>query len=698
MITWLIVQILFQQRLAHAENFSSTAFQQQWNATDQAVTSGQVSRTYFWGPAPFAHTNEVYAEASNLGQRQVQYFDKARMELTKKPEQDPNYVTNGLLTVELVRGQLQVGDNAFLNRLPATNPVAGDPVGNDNAPTYASYNQGKLAFGVSGATPTPDRSGQVMKEGLNKAGVVSVLDQPPVSLKYAHYFAETGHNVADVFYNFFQQEPLGESKWLEVMGLPISEPMWAKDKVVVAGQPREVLIQLFERRVLTYTPSNPDKFQIEMGNIGQHYYIWRYGFDLHEGLPGQYRMVTSQGKSVISTSLNSSQSFKYGETPSNITSIWTMVESRAVVATPNNLYLVDLTKQRSFQSLKTPEGLSNFEVTSVHASADGRKVAVLFNQTNGADSKAAIQVYELGTLETNNLAVNNTFTAYNGGGGITELRVSPDGDYLVFYGVSQDIPSDGYLSILQLSNGTSKRLKVADLATGVDVRLSWAGSTNRLLVSVASRPVRSDIPRHLPGNVWLVDVPRGNSQLLLQSPGVYEALTSPDGNYFALIMDQQPFQFSGIPYGSITFRKLSDPEHALAPAYQQGTSGRYSFLPTLQGWNADGTAVLVNSVGTGPNKSTTDYSLVSLVSGQPIWQKSFYSTAYDVASRVKLGGPFYLLLGQNQPNTPTPESDSQTINVTNLDGSDSYTLFTGQNNLTSLLTSQIAQVPWFKGS
>ena len=38
-----------------------------------------------------------------------------------------------------------------------------------------------------------------------------------------------------------------------------------------------MLIQAFERRVLTYTPGNPAAFQVEMGNIGQHYYDWRYG-------------------------------------------------------------------------------------------------------------------------------------------------------------------------------------------------------------------------------------------------------------------------------------------------------------------------------------------------------------------------------------------------------------------------------------
>ena len=37
------------------------------------------------------------------------------------------------------------------------------------------------------------------------------------------------------------------------------------------------LIQAFERRVLTYTPANPAAFQVEMGNVGRHYYLWRYG-------------------------------------------------------------------------------------------------------------------------------------------------------------------------------------------------------------------------------------------------------------------------------------------------------------------------------------------------------------------------------------------------------------------------------------
>jgi len=47
--------------------------------------------------------------------------------------------------------------------------------------------------------------------------------------------------------------------------------------VQVAGTPQRILIQAFERRVLTYNPANPAPFQVEFGNVGQQYYRWRYG-------------------------------------------------------------------------------------------------------------------------------------------------------------------------------------------------------------------------------------------------------------------------------------------------------------------------------------------------------------------------------------------------------------------------------------
>ena len=58
-------------------------------------------------------------------------------------------------------------------------------------------------------------------------------------------------------------------------GLPITEAYWAR--VLLEGIPTDVLLQCFERRCLTWTPDNPVGWEVEAGNVGLHYYIWRYG-------------------------------------------------------------------------------------------------------------------------------------------------------------------------------------------------------------------------------------------------------------------------------------------------------------------------------------------------------------------------------------------------------------------------------------
>lgn len=53
-------------------------------------------------------------------------------------------------------------------------------------------------------------------------------------------------------------------------GIPITEAY--RTTVNVGGVAREVLVQCFERRVLTYTPDNDPGWQVEAGNVGRHYY------------------------------------------------------------------------------------------------------------------------------------------------------------------------------------------------------------------------------------------------------------------------------------------------------------------------------------------------------------------------------------------------------------------------------------------
>ncbi|NJM07394.1 hypothetical protein HC891_16235 [Candidatus Gracilibacteria bacterium] len=73
------------------------------------------------------------------------------------------------------------------------------------------------------------------------------------------------------------------------MGYPISEPYWMRVQVNGATF---VLAQAFERRVLTYNPTNAPAWQVEMGNVGQHYYTWRY--ETNSGSRGQEAGGTRQ--------------------------------------------------------------------------------------------------------------------------------------------------------------------------------------------------------------------------------------------------------------------------------------------------------------------------------------------------------------------------------------------------------------------
>lgn len=245
--------------------------QQRWLTIDGPVARG-LAHSWTFGPDAWSVRWEPYAEAPN-GQRQVVYFDKARLELTQ-PNGDassPWFVTSGLLVREMVLGQLQLGDDRFRPRAPAEIPLAGDPAPqNPDAPTYASLRpRSALVTGV----PVPPRSGQPIVEILRRDGSVSADPARAMpGVTYAGYDTVTGHNIAEPFLSWMATQP-----WdgLYVIGRPISEPYWITTRV--AGTPRWVLVQAFERRLLTYTPDNPPGWQIEMGNVGRHYYEWRYG-------------------------------------------------------------------------------------------------------------------------------------------------------------------------------------------------------------------------------------------------------------------------------------------------------------------------------------------------------------------------------------------------------------------------------------
>jgi hypothetical protein len=270
-----------------AQTFANPAFASVWTRTDSPVASQVVKRTWFWGPQPNSGgLYEEYKEGDG-GKRLVQYFDKSRMEVND-PDADPAgqfYVTNGLLTVELISGRMQTGNNSFVARQPAQINVTGD-AGDALAPTYAEL-AGVSSAGAGRDRRDPDRTGQPSTATLdNQARVGNDASKAQVpGVKIAYYEKTTGHNVPQVTWDFLNsagpvssggrvlQEKL-ITPWFYASGLPISDPYWVR--ATIAGKPTDVLLQAFERRVLTYVPTNPEGFNVEMGNIGQHYYQWRY--------------------------------------------------------------------------------------------------------------------------------------------------------------------------------------------------------------------------------------------------------------------------------------------------------------------------------------------------------------------------------------------------------------------------------------
>lgn len=255
---------------------AQAAFDALWQRTNRNAQGSWV-----WGPRAWAERYEGYREGPG-GYRFVRYYDKTRMEVSD-PQADPNspwYVTNGLLVMEMVKGRAQFSNDPALSQCPfyvnggtcsSGTRVAGDigPSVNNPAPYYGVF--GDYLAGVE------RRGGQRVSATLRETspgnfalGQEAALGTEPTTLDA--YDETTQHNIPRAFWNYMRAQPID---WLYTFGHPITEPYWIR--ATIGGNEQWVMVQLFERRTLTYTPANQPPWQVEMGNVGQHYYQWRYG-------------------------------------------------------------------------------------------------------------------------------------------------------------------------------------------------------------------------------------------------------------------------------------------------------------------------------------------------------------------------------------------------------------------------------------
>ena len=264
LIVTLIGVSLLPVRQADSPTFANPAFEEIWSARS-ASTSG----FDLWGSEPLAWRIESYADAPG-GRRIVQYFDRGRMELglPDSGREEPQ-VYQGLLALELTTGRIHLGDSLTASRTPPSIPIdSGSP--DDRVPTYAA-----LSNVVQERAPS--RLGRDLPVAWIDSTGQPAPGSPVVPLRGAEYIEQTGHNLPDVTVSFFARRPFGTMGWIEAMGLPISEPYWTiyrRD-----GTPLPSLIQVFERRILVYTPALPAEQRFTTANTGRHYYRWRYETD-----------------------------------------------------------------------------------------------------------------------------------------------------------------------------------------------------------------------------------------------------------------------------------------------------------------------------------------------------------------------------------------------------------------------------------
>jgi hypothetical protein len=165
----------------------------------------------------------------------AQYFEKGRIEDHRRAEADPRWqFMYGRLTAELIERDPQ-GTVSGTALTYGDIRVAADPVNRHDPPP-----------GFRGGTLT-------MWDGTFVPYDPFLRPAP-------------GSIVQPYFWSYINRAELFPGGWLHDLGLPMTDAF-----IVGAfknGEWREIVVQAFERSVLTYDPKNPRDWQVERGNIG----------------------------------------------------------------------------------------------------------------------------------------------------------------------------------------------------------------------------------------------------------------------------------------------------------------------------------------------------------------------------------------------------------------------------------------------
>lgn len=221
-----VVVVLLLVSIEAAQSFAASNAQ-----TDTVIA--QPFQQYYWrhqGPRVLGY---VQSYALDLNGYTAQYFEKGRVEDHSHEVTNPAWsLMYGRLTAELME---------FAPWFPV----------NGTSVTYGDLR----AF-------TEARWG--VPEGLS-SGTMPVAGGVFVPFD-AHLNAAPGYVVPEYFWQYINRNDLFPGGWLHDIGLPLTNAF--EVQALKGGQFRTIMMQAFERTVLTYDPLNPAEWQIERGNIG----------------------------------------------------------------------------------------------------------------------------------------------------------------------------------------------------------------------------------------------------------------------------------------------------------------------------------------------------------------------------------------------------------------------------------------------